>query len=225
MAVDFNQVDLTQRIVGLIDESCMTNRKFAISAGIDPSGFHKKMLGQLQWTVNDINKISENMGIRRGWLLDGEGQVFKAPDEILDQIPAMPTRTYDTRTGVPYFDVDFELGFDQMENDQTTKPDYMIDFMPYNKCDAWCNVRGSSMMPTISSGDIIALKEVKDFHILVSGEIYGVVTTNSLRTIKRVRDNGSTITLIPDNKDYPEQTISKTDILRVYQVVGSMKMF
>ena len=225
MAMDFNQEELTQRIEGLIEESCMTNRKFAISAGIDPSGFNKKIFGQLQWTVNDINKISENMGIRKGWLLEGVGQVYKAPDEMLDQIPAMPTRTYDTRAGVPYYNVDFELGFDMMENDQTTKPEYMIDFTPYNRCDAWCNARGSSMMPTISSGDIIALKEVKDFHILVSGEIYGVITVNNLRTIKRVRDNGDTLTLIPDNKDYPEQTINKTDVMKVFQVIGSMKMF
>jgi len=91
MAVDFNQEGLTQRIKAMVDESCMTYRKFAITAGIDPSGFDKKMKGILQWTVNDINKICSNLNIRRGWLVDGEGQQFKAPDEILDKIPATQT--------------------------------------------------------------------------------------------------------------------------------------
>lgn len=136
-----------------------------------------------------------------------------------------PSRSYNPSVGVPYFNVDFEMGFDIMENDQTTKCDYMINFQPYNKCNAWCNARGNSMHPTISSGDIIALRKIDDFRFLISGEIYAIVTSNDLRTIKRVKDNGSTITLIPDNKDYPEQTIDKNDVRYIYQVMGSMKMF
>ena len=81
------------------------------------------------------------------------------------------------------------------------------------------------MHPTISSGDIIALKSVEDFHFLISGEIYAIVTTNGLRTIKRIKDNGTTLMLIPDNKKYPEQTIEKNEVVKVYQVMGSMKMF
>jgi SOS-response transcriptional repressor LexA len=81
------------------------------------------------------------------------------------------------------------------------------------------------MYPTISNGDLIAIKEVRDPQsCLISGEVYAIVTTNELRTIKRVKDNGDTITLIPDNKDYPEQTISKELILKVYHVLGSIKM-
>ena len=117
------------------------------------------------------------------------------------------------------------MGYDSMSNDQTTNPNYMINFAPYNKADCWCNARGDSMSPTISSGDIIALKEVNDFHLLISGDVYAIVTTNDLRTIKRVRDNGDTITLIPDNKEYHEQTISKAMILKVFKVLGSMKPF
>ena len=102
----------------------------------------------------------------------------------------------------------------------------MIDFSPYNKADCWCNARGNSMHPTISNGDKIAIKEVSDpKSCLISGEIYAIVTTNELRTIKRVRDNGETITLIPDNKEFPEQTISKDIILKVYRVLGSVKTF
>lgn len=82
------------------------------------------------------------------------------------------------------------------------------------------------MSPTISNGDLIAIKEVRDpASCLINDEIYAIVTTNELRTIKRVRDNGDTITLIPDNKKYSEQTISKEMILKVYKVMGSMKMF
>ena len=118
------------------------------------------------------------------------------------------------------------MGFEPGVNDQTVNAEYMVDFSPYNKCDCWCNATGNSMYPTIAHGEKIAIKEVKNPQsCLISGEIYAIVTTNELRTIKRIKDNGDTITLIPDNKDYPEQVISKELILKVYKVMGSVKMF
>jgi SOS-response transcriptional repressor LexA len=82
------------------------------------------------------------------------------------------------------------------------------------------------MAPTISNGDVIALKEVMDpKSCLINDEIYAIVTTNDLRTIKRIKDNGDTVTLIPDNKKYSEQTIQKDMLFKVYRVMGSIKMF
>jgi SOS-response transcriptional repressor LexA len=82
------------------------------------------------------------------------------------------------------------------------------------------------MAPTISNGDVIALKEVMDpKSCLINDEIYAIVTTNDLRTIKRIKDNGDTITLIPDNKQYSEQTIKKEMIFKVFRVMGCIKKF
>lgn len=161
------------------------------------------------------------------YLLTGEGRLLiendmPADGEQYDE-ELRPIRS--TVNGKPYFNVDFEAGFDIMENDQTRTPEYLIDFSPYNNCDMWCNARGNSMYPTIASGDIVALKRVSDFSFLVNGEIYAIVTTNGLRTIKRVRDNGDTITLIPDNKEVAEQTIPKALLRAVFQIKGSFKCF
>lgn len=226
MEAVFDQKEIKARIEKLVWESKLTPRRFAIEVGIDTSNFSRKLKGTLPWTINDINRISEKLRVRKGWLLDGEGQMMKAPDEVLDQIPAMPTRSYDARAGVPFFNVEFELGFDILGTDNRNTPDYMIDFKPYNTADCWCTSKGNSMYPTISGGDIIAMKKIEDFHILMNNEIYGIVTVNGLRTIKRVKDNGDTITLIPDNKNgYDEQTIEKKDVMHVFQVLGCIKMF
>ena len=130
-----------------------------------------------------------------------------------------------TSEGVPFYNVDFELGFDLMVNDQTAMPEYLINFAPYNKCTAWCTASGNSMLPTISGGDMIALKKIEDFTYLISGEIYALITRNGLRTVKRVKDNGDSFTLIPDNKDYYEQTLPKEEFTHVFQVMGAMKRF
>lgn len=130
-----------------------------------------------------------------------------------------------TSEGVPFYNVDFELGFDLMVNDQTAVPEYLINFAPYNKCTAWCTASGNSMLPTISGGDMISLKKIEDFTYLISGEIYALITRNGLRTVKRVKDNGDSFTLIPDNKDYYEQTLPKEEFTHVFQVMGAMKRF
>ena len=216
------QAKMTARIRELIRESQHTPKTFALEADIELSLFLRKLEGKSVWSVADVHKICDTFRVRKGWLVDGNGQKFRLPDEVLETIPAR--RFYDPRVGVPYYNVDFELGFDFMENDQTTNPEYMINCQPYNKADAWCNARGNSMYPTISSGDIIALKEVKDFHVLISGEIYGVVTVNGLRTIKRVVDQGDTLLLKADNPEYSQQIIDKRDVLKVFLVMGSLKM-
>lgn len=220
---------IIQRVNKLIEETGLKKSRFALEVGINPSNFGKKLEGKLGFTDNDIKLISKEAHVRINWLLTGEGEMMKAPDELKQQAEKdmndRPTRSYDTNVGVPYYNVDFELGFDLMVNDQTDTPSYMINFLPYNRCDAWCDARGNSMSPTISSGDIIALRRIEDFGFLISGEIYAICTANGLRTIKRVKDNGRTLTLIPDNKEFPEQIIDKKDITHVFQVMGSMKKF
>ena len=218
------QANMTARIMELVHHFGLTPNTFALKANIEVSLFHRKLKGQAVWSVADVHKICDTFKIRKGWLVDGTGQQARVPEEYLDQIPAR--RTYDAQVGVPYYNVDFKMGYDLMMNDQTVTPEYMIDFAPYNRCDCWCNASGDSMRPTISNGDKIALKEIPDPRTcLISGEIYAIVTTNDLRTIKRVHDNGETITLIADNKEYPEQTISKDIILKVYKVLGCVKVF
>ena len=191
----------------------MGQNKFEASCGLGNGTINNSRGGVSSTTLEKISSTYPEVNIE--WLVTGKGNMLKD----------VPVKSY--TDGIPYYNVDFEMGFDVMVNDQTSQPDYNINFVPYNnKCDVWCNARGNSMWPTIASGDIIALKEVKDFSFLVSGEIYAIVTSNGLRTIKRLRDEGEEYVLIPDNKkDYSEQRINKHLITKVYQVMGAMKMF
>lgn len=174
------------------------------------------------------NLLQEGFGVSAGWLLTGEGTMYANQPEYEVTTVYEPEDEVERNLspkGRPYYAVDFAAGFDILENDQTNTPSYYINFPPYNDCDCWCNARGNSMDPTISSGDLIAMKRIHDFRYLINGEIYGIVTSNGLRTIKRVRDNGRTLTLIPDNKEIPEQTIPKEIITNVFIIKGSIKQF
>ena len=206
---------MKDRLMELLSELGMSQGKFEKKVGLANAAVTNSKGGMSAKNLEKIQAAFPNVNLE--WLVTGKGSMFKDADE-------KPVISY--TDGVPYYNVDFEMGFDLMVEDKTANPEYNISFSPYNKCDVWCNARGNSMYPTIASGDIIALKEIKDFSFLVSDEIYAIVTSNGLRTIKRLRDEGEDYVLIPDNKkDYSEQRINKHLVTRVYQVMGCMKMF
>lgn len=181
---------------------------------------------------NNISKklaqrLQELYGVNAGWLLTGEGEMTTVQNNVIHEefeevYHSAPKKA---AVGRPYFDVDFALGFSILENDQTQHPSYIIDFRPYNHCDLYCNAHGDSMHPTISSGDIVALKRIEDFRYLINGEIYAIVTSNGLRTIKRIHDNGDTFTLLSDNPTITPQTLPKSLVTHVFRVLGTIKTF
>jgi len=242
-----NGVTVNDRLVELVKIYGKSPRSFALNAGIDPANLNKMLEKKQKVSDKTVKKICAVYGISFDWLQNGEGDIMAdggtvrvAPAVAPDFAKGIPyvAQVYENSgkndraekeeskgSGVPFYNVDFELGFDIMVNDQTQIPDYFINFPPYNHCTAWCMVSGNSMLPTISGGDMIAIKRIEDFRYLISGEVYALVTRNGLRTVKRVKDNGDSLTLIPDNKDYYEQTIPKSEFTHVFLVVGAAKRF
>lgn len=152
---------------------------------------------------------------------------FKISDSIVESSKKDSGPLINYQTGVPYYNVDFIGGFDIVLNDQTITPEYLIDFKKYNEATCWCNVSGHSMEPEINNGDIIALKKIEDFSFLPLGEVYAIVTTNGMRTIKRLgpSQNPECYTLVPTNKspEYGIQELPKDMIEHIFQVLGCMK--
>lgn len=154
------------------------------------------------------------------WIIKEQGDMLISGNKV-----TVPQINY--TKGVPYYNVDFIGGFDIVLNDQTINPEYLIDFQKYNEATCWCNVSGHSMEPEINNGDIIALKKIEDFSFLPLGEVYAIVTTNGLRTIKRLgpSQNPECYTLVPTNKspEYGTQELRKDMIQHIFQVLGCMK--
>jgi len=167
-----------------------------------------------------LRKIVEmpTADISETWLLTGEGEMF---------VDNKPTPEISYTDGVPYYDEIFECGFEELTAPSSESPDFLIRMPGYEKATLWCNASGQSMEPEINNGDIIALKRIDDFSFLPFGDIYGIITTNGMRTIKRLGKSSdpSCYRLIPTNKEYDEQDIPKDKILIVYRVMGAMKAF
>lgn len=165
------------------------------------------------------------------WLLTGKGSSLKSEnDKIYETAYNQAKDTYlelSYTEGVPYYDVDFKLGFEDMDAPGAVNPEYLVKMPGYEKATLWCNASGHSMEPEINSGDILALQRIEDFSFLPFGDIYGFITTNGMRTIKRLGRSAKEgfYRLIPTNKDYDEQDIPIKSIAVVYRVMGAMKSF
>lgn len=208
-----------ERIAKIIQQFCESKADFARKVGEKPQTVSN-------WVARDngnnvLNKIVEAFPqINKDWLMTGHGDMLISGNKV-----TVPQISY--TKGVPYYNVDFIGGFDIVLNDQTINPEYLIDFRKYNEATCWCNVTGHSMEPEITHGDIIALKKIEDKSFLPLGEVYAIVTTNGMRTIKRLgpSNDPKCYTLVPTNKspEYGIQELPKDMIEHIFQVLGCMK--
>lgn len=212
------QSEIIDRIETFLELDGSSTNSFARMAGIDPGNLAKMLSGKQKITDNTLRKISNSHGLNFEWLKYGEGEMY-------DRNEPKPEISY--ADGVPYYDEDFLLGFEEIGTPNSENPDFLIRMPGYEKATLWCNASGHSMEPEINNGDIIALQRIVDFSFLPFGDVYGFITTNGMRTIKRLgrSDKEGYYRLIPTNKEYDEQEIPITKIALVYRVMGTMKSF
>ncbi len=212
-------MDLKSRLIAFIESEGLTVQSFEAKCSLSNGAVSKMGNNTRRSTLDKISKIYPRLNIN--WLLTGDGNMLCNNEGNSMQ----PQISY--TIGVPYYNVDFIGGFDIVLNDQTAKPEYLIDFKKYNEATCWCNVTGHSMEPEITHGDIIALKKIEDMSFLPLGEVYAIVTTNGMRTIKRLGPSNNTkcYTLVPTNKspEYGIQELPKDMIKHIFQVLGCMK--
>lgn len=81
--MEFNgisQLEIAKRLSEYIEYDAITTpSQFASKAGIDASGFHKMLKGQLKITSATLKKIATAYGLNMQWLLTGEGDMMSKP--------------------------------------------------------------------------------------------------------------------------------------------------
>lgn len=131
---------------------------------------------------------------------------------------------------IPFYDVDFYSGFTKIFNDQTVAPSYYFYLPEFHNAQFAIKNSGKSMSKELGNDDILGLREIPEWQTYFpQGEIYAVVTTNDLRTIKKVRrdKDNKNLVLIPkpldvDKFDYPEyEEVPISMVTALFQVVAS----
>lgn len=227
--------EVAERINILINDRKASVYGFSKKVGINQTNLGRKLKGTQPVTKLDVVKICKSLGVNEKWLVSGEGDKYTSDGknmlayETTTQAVLEKIKTGQSVSGqqnVPYYDIDFQLGFDAMYNDSPNIPTKFISVPGYDKADFWINASGNSMMPIVNNGDVVALKEVSGWDdFLPLNEMYAVVTKNDLRTIKVIRRGADDdhFCLHAYNEDYDDQEIEKSSITRVFKVLGVLK--
>ena len=211
--------DIITRIKSVIADSGLTSNAFALKVGMNSSNLSRKLNGKVPITSRDYRLICDTTGVNRDWLESGTGEKYIGE-------PIKGKEPMQSMLGVPFYDIDFALGYDEMYNDTPNVPTKFISIPGYEKADFWCRASGDSMKPVISNGDIIALKAILDWQsFLPMNEVYAIMTTNDLRTVKVVRKGSDAehFTLHAYNEEFEDQEIAKSSITKVFKVLGALK--
>jgi len=150
------------------------------------------------------------------WLETGEGEEFLATGPVNDI----------SKVGVPYYNLPI-ADFKHMEL-MEEKPEYFVNYMPFNDCSAYVPVYGDSMYPKYASGEIIAIKEIVNLDVIQWGEAYVIITnenTNGLKSIKLIHEHPDPkkIILKSSNPNFKgEMVIKKEDIKSLYAIKGKI---
>lgn len=161
--------------------------------------------------------------INAEWLKTGHGEMFEG-----HFVNRNISGNSATDPGVPFFNVNLsDLSFDGFGMLKEA-PEYYVNYRPFNDCDAYLPIYGDSMYPRYSSGEVIAVREIKNFNIIQWGEAYLVVAderANNITTVKLLfeHQDEEKIVLRSCNPNYIGDTVIDRDMIkRLFIVKGKV---
>lgn len=203
---------MLDRIKTFIGHKKLSVRKFEMALGMSNGTIHNAIVNGSSISSQWLTKMSEVYPeLNTYWVLTGKGEMLQNAKST-------------GKNKIPYFNVDFSGGFVELYNDQTSTPTEYMDCKGIKGVQFWCNIKGHSMEPTIADGERIALQEVALDSSLQFGSIYALVTSDGLRTVKRVErsNEDGMIELVADNKEYKSQEIYQKDITHLFKVIAHL---
>jgi phage repressor protein C with HTH and peptisase S24 domain/DNA-binding XRE family transcriptional regulator len=128
---------------------------------------------------------------------------------------------------IPLVSAEVAAGFGS-ESFAITKEDIQGSYLvpDFNGIDFMIRVKGNSMYPKYSSGDIIACRKITDNTFLQWNKCHVIATREQGLIVKRIRksDNPECIIAVSDNKEYEIFEIPKTEITGLALVIGVIRL-
>lgn len=221
-------------------------KKYIDFKGVSISAFEKKLSfsnGSFSSQLKNNKTIGvdklENIllfyeDINSEWLLRGKGNMLKATNKESASVNynvSEPTVNYSKeKEGIPLLPIDAFAGISNETNYavefSTIKERYVIPLFSDKQVDFMISVRGSSMYPKYSSGDVVACKFIKDRIYIQWNKVYVIDTISQGVMIKRLKKSATKkhITFRSDNSEYDDFDVPESDIRNIALVVGVIRL-
>lgn len=201
----------------LQSELRLNNNSFCNTIGVNPTIVHNIIKGRNKPGFDLLNKIILSFdNINAEWLMTGNGSVFK-PKALAIQ----------SNTGIPLVSTEVAAGFGTAEftiKDEDIQNRYLVP--DFNGIDFMIRVKGGSMYPKYSSGDIIACRILKDSKFIQWNKCHVIATREQGLLVKRLKKghNDKFILAISDNKEYDPFEIPANEITGIALVIGVIRL-
>jgi hypothetical protein len=212
----------------------INNNMITVSAGLSVGQIGKAISNNSGINSTSIEKILHTYPeISPEWLLTGKGSMLKTETEIVQ--PKIEV-TSEIRL-IPFYDGVMTASIVTQELPSQTEPVEMVNAGDwFRDATVAMRVHGDSMHPDYVSGSIIGMKEVFNKRLIIYGQDY-MIETSEYRVIKRLQKshNPECWLMCSTNTEIWEvgaqkgklihepQDIYIDDVLRVYQILGSVK--
>lgn len=193
----------------------MGQNYFEEYCGIPRGTIHSiKANGPSSATIKKISSKCPELNV--SWLITGDGSMLNpqsgAPDKTETHVlPLIPMEAF-AGPGLPTYE-------DERIEDYYTISDF-------KNSDFLIRVKGDSMTPKYSGGDLVACKKVTETYFLQWGRVYVIYTQSQGIMIKRVQpaEDDSFITCVSDNPKYAPFQVPKADIVSIALVNGAITL-
>lgn len=212
-----------QRIKTYIDSIGVSVSAFERSVGMSNGSFSSQLKSSRSIGVDKLeNILSEYSDLNPTWVITGEGSMLKSKAiDDLGNILNEPEEPY--RRKIPLIGVDAMAGFGGEDTAVVSSENYLIP--EFKGVDFMIRVKGSSMYPKYSSGDIVACRYIRELAFIQWGKVY-VLDSSQGALIKQLyeSDNDQHVECRSVNQDYPPFKIPRSEIRAIALVIGVIRL-
>ena len=215
------------------DSIGLTQNEIAEQLGVSKAYVNALFAGRKEFGKKQAAIWENHFGLSKSWLLTGEGEMLKNSDvqsKIETESKPKDISDRDERL-IPFYDVETTGGYNGLVSSSEEGA-----LSGYIQPGGWFDGRETAAIRHVGdsmneypNGCVLAVREVKEKHLLVPGRNY-VIETREYRVTKRVqrgsRDN--TIMLYSSNEDKYDDgrlihepfEVDLEDVLHIYSVLG-----
>lgn len=207
---------IIDRIKSLLSEKDIPEKDLYRIIGMGQRTVNYYLSGERKPNIDFVSRVAEYIpDANLEWLLLGRNENHKAGS------------SFNTDKKIFLYDVDVAAGyesFDVMISQEKVVGEFSVPI--FSSADWMIYVRGSSMYPKYSSGDIIACKAIKDSKFIQWNKVHVIATMEQGLIVKRLMpsENEECIKAVSDNDKYPPFDIPKNEIYGIAIVLGAIKL-
>ncbi len=181
--------------------------------------------GERNITVDQLYKLFELYGVNANYLFDLSDEIFIQGHPALSEIPSMSKESgvFPGRQNITLVPQRATAGYalSSQENDFSEFPKFSIP--GYEGSDMFAfEIEGDSMLPTITSGDIVVAEKMSAHEPIRDNQVYIVVTDSVVaKRIQLIKEGGEVVSmrLISDNDAvYKPYEVDPNEIQEILKV-------